>query len=181
MKYLVYDMVQCTDERVNELLPLVSEQRREYALRYKHTFGRFCALQSWLMVEHLTGSSADWSYNQYGKPYIDGGLDFSLSHCKRAIAVAVDNCPIGIDVESIRHVDDALIARTMNEAERAMIHEAQDTARMFTRLWTRKEAYLKWKGTGIADDLQQVLNGVEEQGFMTIERDDYIVSIYTQR
>ena len=51
LKIAVFDnMEQCTEEEVQRLLPLVSSQRREQALRYKHTLGRFCCLKSWLML-----------------------------------------------------------------------------------------------------------------------------------
>ena len=54
MRIKIFDnMAQCTDEEVQRMLPLVSAQRREQALRYKHTFGRFCCLKSWLMLYEM--------------------------------------------------------------------------------------------------------------------------------
>ena len=101
------------------MLPLVSAQRREQALRYKHTFGQFCCLKSWLMLQDLVEipkyRDIDFRYNEHGKPYWENGPYFSISHCKQGIAVAVDDQPIGIDIEAIRHADEDLIARTMNE------------------------------------------------------------------
>ena len=45
MKVLVFDhMDQCTEAGVQRMLPLVSQQRREQALKYKHTFGQYCCL-----------------------------------------------------------------------------------------------------------------------------------------
>ncbi|MCQ2348256.1 MAG: 4'-phosphopantetheinyl transferase superfamily protein [Paludibacteraceae bacterium] len=179
MQYVIFDdMTQCTEERVQELLPMVSAQRQAYALRYKHTFGRFCALQSWLMVEQLIGSSADWCYNEYGKPFIPNAAEFSLSHCKHAIAVAMGTHPVGIDCESIRPLKTDLVARTMNEQERERIYTAANPEREFTRLWTQKEAFLKYQGTGIIDDLQHVLHHADEKRFTQIDRDCYTVALY---
>ena len=76
------------------MLPLVSEQRREQALRYKHTLGRFCCLKSWLLLQELVGELPEWQYNEYGKPFIEGGPHFSISHCKTGIAVAVADEPV---------------------------------------------------------------------------------------
>ena len=46
MLYRIFDdMTQCSEQEVARLLPLVSDQRREQALRYKHTFGQYCCLQ----------------------------------------------------------------------------------------------------------------------------------------
>ena len=102
------------------MLPLVSKQRREQALRYKHTFGQYCCLKSWLMLKELSvfsGQHSDFLYNEHGKPYLENGPYFSISHCKEGIAVAVDDQPIGIDVESIRPAKEELVAQTMNEEE----------------------------------------------------------------
>ncbi|MBQ0136402.1 MAG: 4'-phosphopantetheinyl transferase superfamily protein [Bacteroidales bacterium] len=202
MRYTIFDnMAQCTEQEVQRLLPLVPAFRREYALRYRHVFGQFCTLQSWLMLEDLLQQFANRRnnkcdstqqlpsgkhqcaagapcYGKYGKPYIPGFPEFSISHCKTAIAVAVDEEPVGIDIENIRHADDALLAHTMNEKEIAQIRQAEVPDRMFTQLWTQKEAYLKCLGTGITDDLPHVLEHADPSRFTLLLRDKYIVSIY---
>jgi hypothetical protein len=47
------DMTLVTEAEVHRMLPLVDEQRREEALRYKHLFGQFACLKSWLMLQEL--------------------------------------------------------------------------------------------------------------------------------
>ena len=176
MEILIFDdMTQATEAEVQRLLPLVSSQRREQALRYKHMFGQFCCLKSWLMLfEHVEMSryrDVEWRYNEHGKPYIENGPYFSISHCKEGIAVAIDDQPIGIDIETVRHADEDLIARTMNETERVGMDD-----RKFTRLWTQKEAVVKAQGTGIMSFEQ--LQGIrsQESGFriQNIEKEKYI-------
>ena len=192
MKVKIFDhMEECTEEEVLRLLPLVSEQRREQALRYKHTFGRYCCLKSWLMLYDLIGEGlpvtgyGEWSYNEHGKPYIKGGPYFSISHCKEGIAVAVNDQPIGIDIEAIRHAEQDLIERTMNADERLAISDERDRDRVFTRLWTQKEAVVKMLGTGIEsfEQLQHILSGSRDHEtpwphkIETIEKENYIYSI----
>jgi len=178
-------MEQTTAEEVQRLLPLVSAQRREQALRYKHVLGQFCCLKSWLMLkeemESFNFQLSTFNYNEYGKPYVVNGPYFSISHCKTGIAVAVDDQPIGIDIESIRHADEDLIVRTMNEEEKSQItnHKSQiESDRAFTRLWTQKEALLKAQGTGIAsfEQLQSVLDH-RSSIIETFEKENYIYSI----
>ena len=120
------------------------------------------------------GVTGEWKFNEYGKPFVEGGQEFSLSHCKFGIAVAVDNKPIGIDIESIRDLRPELVERTMNEAEQAQIGES---AVEFTKLWTKKEAYLKYLGTGIIDDLRHVLDNTGNAQFETTIRTNYIYTI----
>lgn len=182
MEVLIFDrMDECTEAEVQRMLPLISTQRREQAMRYKHTFGRFCCLKSWLMLFDDVGMSryrdAEWRYNEHGKPYIEGGPYFSISHCKEGIAVAIDNQPVGIDIESIRSADEALIERTMNEEERLRIKELG--GREFTRLWTQKEAVVKAEGVGIQsfDQLQTIRVQSTEYRVRTFEKEKYIYSI----
>ena len=184
MKFEIFDhMNECTEAEVQHMLPLVSAQRREQALKYKHTFGQYCCLKSWLMLrglvdEGMRGLMDEWDYNQYGKPSFrlsphTSPLYFSISHCKHGIAVAVDKEPIGIDIEAIRHAETDLIERTMNEQEQVGMDD-----RAFTRLWTQKEAVVKAKGVGILsfEQLQTIL-GNQTLNIETTEKEKYIYSI----
>ena len=186
MKVVVFDrMEECTEAEVQRMLPLVSEQRREQALKYKHTFGQFCCLKSWLMlfdfVEMSRYRDLEWKYNEHGKPYLANGPYFSISHCKEGIAVAINDAPIGVDIEAIRHANEDLIERTMNEEEKRLIANSQQPIadRIFTRLWTQKEAIVKAEGTGIMsfEQLQKTL--VESLKFKveSVEKEKYIYSI----
>ena len=171
------DMSLCTEAEVVRLLPLVSEQRRTQALRYKHVFGQYCCLRSWMMLKELLnreGMLQEWQYNEHGKPFLPDGPFFSISHCKEGIAVVVDEQPVGIDIEHIRHLDPGLIERTMSARERELIHDARD----FTRLWTRKEAVVKAQGVGICsfEQLQHVLENLD-YSVQTVEKEKYIYSI----
>ena len=166
------------------MLPLVSAQRREQALKYKHTFGQFCCLKSWLMlfdfVEMSRYRDLEWKYNEHGKPYLANGPYFSISHCKEGIAVAIDDAPIGIDIEAIRHANEDLIERTMNEEEKRLIANSQQPIadREFTRFWTQKEAIVKAEGTGIMsfEQLQKILE-IGDWTLDTFEKEKYIYSI----
>ena len=185
------DMSQCTDTEVERLLPLVSAQRREVALRFKFTFGRYASVKSYTMLQQLVQEvlaetderwlplqqrlkewNGDFVYNEHDKPFMQNasgerieGVDFSISHCKNALAVALSDCPVGVDVESFRHAEEPLLKRTMNPDEQAEVRTAADPDEAFSRLWTRKEAVLKLRGTGLVDNLHEVLIPNPEQPF----------------
>ena len=88
------------DFDLQSALQELSLQRREQALKYKHTFGQFCCLKSWLMLQNLVEipkyRDIDFRYNEHGKPYWENGPYFSISHCKAGIAVAVDDVKGGL-------------------------------------------------------------------------------------
>ena len=190
MHYLIFnDMTQCGEQEVARLLPLVSEQRREQALRYTHTFGQYCCLKSYEMLLHLLVSTPytlratpTFLYNEHGAPYLQGGPCFSISHCKQGIAVAVSDLPIGIDIEGLRRVDEALVRKTMNLEEQSQIAMSQNPEVEFIRLWTRKEAYVKMLGTGIISDMHGILSDVSSVQWHEIADLDrgYICTICTK-
>ena len=169
IKIKIFDgMDQVSEETIAELLPLASDQRREQALSYKHLFGQFACLKSYVMLRELLeqqGLSHPFIFaqNEHGKPYLKDHPDvhFNLSHCKNGIMVAVSNQPIGVDIESYRNVSDSLIRYTMNEAEQHIIQTSDDPIRTFTEYWTKKEAVFKLRGTGITKDLHCLLDGGE--------------------
>lgn len=176
-------MNNCTETDVARLLGLVPAFRKEKALRYSHLFGQWTTLKSWeLLMQLVPCPTLSIRYGQYDKPYLTEGPFFSISHCRTAVAVAVDDeCEVGIDIESIRHADEALIQRTMNEQEQELICQAQEPDRMFTTFWTQKEAVLKARGTGLVDELPLVLSSLsdeEKKRLQTFVFENYIFSVF---
>ncbi|MEU2236532.1 4'-phosphopantetheinyl transferase family protein [Streptomyces vietnamensis] len=80
-------------------------------------------------------------------------LHFSLSHSHGLIAIAVAGRPVGVDVQALpspERVEACLPA--LHPAEREELAGLPTAERLveFGRLWTRKEAFLKGLGTGLA-------------------------------
>ena len=182
------DMTMVTEEEILRLLPLVSDERREEALRYKHPFGQFACLKSYVMLRELLEQLGlthpfHFGYNEHGKPFLKDypEVHFNLSHCKNGIAVVVSDQPVGIDIESYREVSDSLMRYTMNEEERRIIRESDDPVRTFTEYWTKKEAVFKLRGTGITHDLHGLLQGDEQVETHVNTEKQYAYSIATKK
>ena len=182
------DMSQITPEEIQRLLPLVSDDRREEAMAYKHLFGQFACLKSYVMLREMLeslGLSHPFiiTKNEHGKPFLKDYPDvhFNLSHCKNGIIVAVSDEPIGVDIESYREVSDSLIRYTMNDEEQHIIAKSDDSVRTFTEYWTKKEAVFKLRGTGITKGLHELLNGNElvETFVNTEKRYAYSIASYS--
>ncbi len=178
------DMSLCTDAEVERMLPLVPEPRRVQALRFKHTFGRFACLKSYLMLAQLLQeafgiSDFSLSVSDHGKPFITGcpGIHFNISHCTKAIAVVVSDAPVGVDVEAFRNFSDGLLDKSMNETERQQILTSESPLETFTSFWTRKEAVFKLHGTGITDNLHRILTEKETTDTMINRESGYAVSV----
>ena len=185
MEFRIFDdMGQCTQQEVERLLKVVSLQRRNQALKFKFLFGQFACLKSYEMLMQLLGRTddmnIDFQYNEHGKPYLPDERYFSISHCKQGIAVAIDDNPIGIDIESIRDADDSLIRYTMNEEETRQILSSVNRSEAFITLWTKKEALLKMRGTGITDEIKNVLTTAGHIETIVNPEKGYVVSIATE-
>ena len=158
----------------------ISEQRREQALKFKHELGkRLCVLAYQLLKRGLAEvygirENPVFEYNEHGKPMIVGHPEifFNLSHCKEAAICVVSDQPVGVDVESVRSFNESLVRYTMNETEVKEIESAEDQAVAFIRLWTMKESALKLIGTGISNELKQVLQqeNLQFQTFVDTQR-----------
>ena len=89
-----------------------------------------------------------------GKPFLPDVPDFhfSLSHAGVWVMCAVWSRPVGCDVERIGRGDLRIARRFFHAEEAAALERETDPEawnRLFTRIWTRKEAFLKRTGEGL--------------------------------
>ena len=157
-------------ERVEQLTRLLSADERARADRFRfdrhrrqYTVGRG-ALRT-LLAAYL-GTRPEripFQYGPRGKPFLAaplaaGGLQFNLSNSDELALVGfVHGVEIGVDVEFLKPMPDLMeIAERFfsvpeREVLRALPQEVRKEA--FFNCWTRKEAYLKAVGEGLAAPL----------------------------
>ena len=182
-------MIYLNDDIANfdfeQALPLLSSQRREQALKFKHEQGRkTCAAAYLLLCEGLRKEYGIlepplFEYGEHGKPMLADypHIHFNMSHCREAAICVVSDRPVGVDIESIRAYKESLARYTMNDAEMECILNADRPDVEFIRLWTMKEAVLKLSGRGITDQMKQALDGSETFKTEINEKKGYIYSV----
>jgi 4'-phosphopantetheinyl transferase len=104
-------------------------------------------------------------YGEHGKPelaepFAGSGLRFNLSHSGGlALCAVVRHCRVGVDIERFRPVPDleAIAERTFSPRERETLRQLPPELRDegFFNCWTRKEAYIKAIGKGLAHPLDR--------------------------
>lgn len=172
------------DFDLQETLATVSPQRRQQALRYcQERDQRLCVaayrlLQRALLQEYGITDLPQFTYDNKGKPSLIGhnSIHFSLSHCREAVACAVSDRPIGIDIEMLDHYSEKVAALTMNEEEMVQIKTSPHPNTEFTRLWTMKESLLKATGYDNDGDIANMLSQASLCHFVTITTPDYIIT-----
>jgi hypothetical protein len=93
--------------------------------------------------------------DEHGKPRLaqTRTLSFNLSHSGELVLCALAHTAVGIDVQTARpsldHVAVSARAFGLAQAQRLQGLDAELRSREFLRLWTRHEAALKCRGTGL--------------------------------
>ena len=173
------------DFDLQEALATVSQQRRDYALRYRQERDqRLCIavyrlLQRALMLEYGIDETPVFTYDSMGKPLLQGHPDihFSLSHCREAVAVAVNDYPIGIDIETTGHYSPEVARRVMNDDEMREIEASAQPEVAFTRLWTMKESYYKLTGDDNGGDTAHLLANASRYSFDTVVDPHFVLTL----
>lgn len=99
--------------------------------------------------------------NQYGKPSLMGHkLSFNLSHTEDLLMIAVSNLSdIGVDIERIKSRTGMLAVAercfAKQEFEFWLQLSEAERLQMFYQIWTKKEAFVKAVGRGIALGMQE--------------------------
>lgn len=174
-------------------ISLLPPWRQEVVMRYKFESGRrestlaFRLLQQMLAENYpaIDLSAIQFHTGEHGKPLLlsHPQVHFNLSHCSHAVACALADHPVGIDIECRGRYKHTLAAYCMSAEELVWIEEPLSSSNpdtqaadlRFTTLWTQKEALLKLLGTGITDDIKNVLTTHANQvTFQTTHTPDYV-------
>lgn len=103
-------------------------------------------------LKRYSGQSEDFIIhrNVNGKPYTQSGPHFSYSHSAHLLALAIDDNPIGIDIEIIKPERNfkAIAKRHYHEEDCAAWALKPETEQQmaFFRQWSAKEAWCKFDG-----------------------------------
>ena len=130
--------------------------------RHHYIVGR--GLLRWLSSRYLSTSPEDiqFTYGQFEKPAFvnEPALQFNVSHSHEGLLIGfVWETAVGVDIEHIRTLDDmdTIARRYFSPVESAAYltvaePEKPDT---FFNCWTRKEAFIKAVGEGLAFPLDE--------------------------
>ena len=173
MTLCLNDHIEAMDgDALQRALAFLPQWRRKRALAYKHPQGQMLSALAYVELCRalaLRGERVEkphFECNAHGKPTLIEcpDLHFSMSHCSQAVGCLVSDRPCGLDIERIRPLKPNLISRTMNNQEEKQIMASACPEMEFISLWTRKEAVFKLLGTGITDNLPDILTEADIRG-----------------
>ncbi len=163
---------------VEHVQDVLSADERARAERYPLAENRRRFVAARALLRHVLSRYADcppdqlcFAYGEHGKPHLVGPsnpLEFNMSHSGDVVLYAVARGrAVGVDVEQQRARSNYMrIAErffSIEEYEALNALPAADQPRAFYRCWTRKEAYVKARGDGIAAGLDTFSVSLDER------------------
>ena len=147
------------------LLQAASLEKQDKIKKFRYFADRQRSLLGDVLVKTLIQEKTNldideifFATNVYGKPFCVNvpQLQFNISHAGRYVTCAVDEHPIGIDVELIKPIDFKIVKRFFSDDEKAYIFTQPEEKRLlcFYQIWTMKESYIKYDGRGLNIPLQ---------------------------
>lgn len=173
------------------LLDKVSPKKREQVERYRFPMDKKLSLYGELLIRciacrrlDLHNQELEFSKTELGKPYLEGNyaFEYNLSHTKGALAAAVSKKPLGIDIEKKASVKQNIAKRfyCQEEVDYIFSEAGMENLRFF-EIWTKKEAYIKWKGKGLRIPLSSFSVLEPDEGvFETMEQGEYLISLCSE-
>ena len=164
---------------IERALTEVSDYRRQKALRCPDDEKCRCSLGAELLLYRALGAPVEYALGDNGKPYIDGGAHFSLSHSGKYAVCAVSDCEIGVDIEYPRENTARLAKRFFTASENARLAASDAPDVEFCRIWVVKESYIKATGMGFKTPLPsfEAARRIGEYSTLQLEHDGYHIAV----
>jgi len=184
-----------------KLLQEVFPHRRERVKKFKNLQAAYVSLATGLILQEVVKKELFIEPSHIhivegvnGKPGLQEcpGFHFNLSHSDNVVVIAYGNCPVGIDIEHIEPRNMRVGERCFAKNEYDYVlngHNSQmdeDMDSRFCHVWTMKEAYVKYTGTGISIPLNSFSIDIPKQKVLgervelfTEKRGEYIITLCT--
>lgn len=197
MKWYKYDIRDLSKAEYEKWYSLMSVDKKQRVDRFRFlddkkrtVTGEMLARKAIAEWCHVSEEEVQFGLSEYGKPFVIGlDMEFNISHSGDMVVCAVDDKPIGIDVEQIRPID-MKVAKYIckgkeliyiwgydpSEDDFIMTSNSEILTRFF-EVWTRKEAFGKCIGIGAVN----VKNIMDTGNAVKYIFKDYIVTICSSK
>lgn len=177
---------------LNVFFDAMSEERKERCNQIRDITKRKCCIAA----DHLARKSVSEYLqtspepvqilrSEAGKPYVSGNpCYFSLSHSGELVVCAVSDKPVGVDVERIRTIDQAVATKICTEEELIFLNgiaEQETRNRALLEIWTKKEAIFKIEGKLPRKDREVNTLNPAHIDLQTSEFKGYLITVAEQR
>lgn len=176
------------------LLKFVSPERQKKIMSHHFAIDKklslYAGLLTRMVLSNLTkipATKLSFSVLENGKPYLlsTTKYHFNFSHTHNFILCGISSfSPIGVDVERKRTASLDIMKIVFHSSEIQYVQSTSDSNirnKRFYRIWTQKEAYTKYLGIGLTEEMTNinVLDPKFTNSFFSWEFNKYICSVYS--
>lgn len=182
IRVLLVNLSGATEDDYCQLYRQASAERQQRADRYLRREDALRCVSGYALLRYATGR-ADLSVARTpeGKPYLPDMPDFhfNLTHSGDYVAIAYGPEPVGMDIEQIRAdgIRPGIAQRFFSPAEQEFAAKEQG----FFQIWSMKESYVKYLGTGLSYPMQKfdVLAEPLAAQYLVRELPGYVLAVFS--
>lgn len=181
-------------ENVFDKLCLLIDEDKKYKIhRFVNKQDKIRSLIADILVRFIImkkllikNETISFKRNDYGKPFLKGyqNFNFNISHSEDFVVCAIDEKPIGIDIEKINQIEyEEIWESFFSISEKDYIKRTIDNRlNRFYEIWTLKESYIKLYGKGLSIPLRSFSIAIDENENISVimenERKEYYFKMF---
>ena len=198
LKLYKFDIRDMNKTEYNKWFSLMDEEKQKKVNRFRFDDDKKRTVAGEMLarkaINKLCGVPEEkiiFGKTEKGKPFAENvDVQFNISHSGNFVVCAADKKSIGVDIEEIRLVNLKVAKRVYTNDELFYLFGYTPTDNAFDKtpdsqmlvrffeLWTAKEAYLKYTGTGLVDNLKEL--SVDRNNIICEKFGNYIISVYSE-
>lgn len=189
VKIRCLDISKINQSEYEKIYHLCSAERKNKINRYVHNNDKKRSVCAEMLLKYAwieSGRNSEkliFLYNEYGKPCIqnDENFYFNLSHSSKWVVIAYAKSSVGIDIEQVKENQYSIMENFFCEKEKKYIQNATSKKEFdsrFIRVWTIKESYLKFLGTGLYTELNSFDIDINEEIQLVNEHGEMQKNLY---
>lgn len=136
---------------------LTIRKYRRWQDQHAVLFGKLLLLEGLQQYGIMPEALHDIQTTEYGKPYLNNGIKFNISHSGKYVLCALtQDCEVGIDVEQVnRNININDFRTVFSDQEWVQIINSKDQIDTFYSYWTLKESVIKTDGRGLSAPVKE--------------------------
>jgi len=174
---------QMTEETFDYFLRFLTREKQQRITRFRFFDDAKRSLLGEILTRYAIFKDCNATMEQMkfditmdGKPILQepSGLHFNISHSGNWVVCAIDDEPIGVDVEAMKPINYDIGERFFAPKEYCDLINMEEGQRKkyFYMLWTLKESYIKAIGKGLAIPLDSFCFTVENGNIMLYQNNE---------
>lgn len=174
MKIYAVRILDISEEKLNKFCLLIDSEKKCKIEKFINKKDKVRALIGEILIRTIIAEEfgignkyIKFEKNQYGKPYLKEypKFNFNISHSGDFVLCAIDDKPIGIDIEEVKCIEYEEIAKsffTISEFNYIIKNDSDICLSKFYEIWTLKESYIKCCGQGLSIPLKAFSIDIDE-------------------